>query len=124
MWGYATAFVAGWSAHAILAESRSGDSRDGVEKFLAERETTLREQYATTDMDYVEFGDRIATVENPGTERIMRDAVRVDGIGVETAWEIARTFGGEYDAYAAADREELERVNGVGENRATALLSN
>lgn len=74
-------------------------------------------------MDYIEFGDRIAVLEQPGTESIMRDAIQVDGIGVETAYDIAPAFQGDYDAYRSAGRSELERVNGIGENRATALLN-
>ena len=117
----AAAFAAGFLARGILARER--DDRDDIKQYLADRRAELQQRYETTQMDYVEFGDRIATLEQPGTERIMRDAIDVDGIGVETAYEIARTFQGDYDAYRNAGRNELERVNGVGENRATALLN-
>ena len=117
----AAAFAAGFLTRGVLARERN--DRDDIEQYLADRRHELQQRYETTQMDYVEFGDRITVHEQPGTERIMRDAIQVDGIGVEVALEIAKTFEGDYEAYRDADREELESVNGVGENRATALLN-
>lgn len=115
------AFAAGFTTRGAL-DTRGGN-RDDIEQYLDDRRDELQQRYETTQMDYVEFGDCIAVLEQPGTERIMRDAIHIDGIGVETAYEIARTFQGDYDAYRSAGRSELERVNGIGENRATALLN-
>lgn len=120
---YPLLFAAGWATHAIVADELADDGSDDVESFLDERESQLRERYESTQMDYVEFGERVALLERPGTERIMREAVVVDGVGEEIAFEIARSFDGDYEAFQAAGREKLEEVNGVGENRATALLS-
>lgn len=118
----ALAFAAGFTLRGILDRDDTPD--DDVEQYLEDRREELQERYETTSMDYVEFEDSITILELPGTKRIMRDAVRVDGIGVEIAFEIARTFDGDYGAYRDAGRDELEKVNRVGENRATALLNN
>ena len=107
----------------VWLQQHDRESSDAVDEYLEHREADLRDRYETTAMDYVEFGDRVAVLEAPGTERIMRDAIAVDGVGPDTAFAIARRFGGDYEAYRTADREQLESINGVGENRATALLT-
>lgn len=112
------AFVVGYG----LGAAGETDDRDAIERFLDDREAQLRERYETTRMDYVEFGDRIALLEDPDTPRIMRDAVVEDGIGPETAFNIAREFD-DYEAYRDADKSDYERVNRVGENRARALAN-
>jgi len=119
-------FLAGVGVGALAVELRyrdRGGESDAVDDYLNERESELRQRYETGPMDYVEFGNRIAVIEAPGTERIMRAATRVDGIGPETAFELAAYFEGDYEAFRRADRGEFERVNGVGKNRATALGS-
>ena len=116
----AAAFTAGYIVRGELGDR---DQPGTVEQYLNDHRAELQQRYETTRMDYVEFEDRITILELPGTERIMRDAIQVDGIGVETAFEIARTFQGDYEAYRDAGRDDLERVNGIGENRATALLN-
>jgi hypothetical protein len=117
-------FLAGVGVGALAVKMRYrgvSDGTDAVGDYLDERESALRQRYETGPMDYLEFGDRVAVIEAPGTERIMRAATRVDGIGPETAFELAAYFDGDYEAFRRADRAEFERVNGVGENRATAL---
>ena len=99
------------------------DERDPVEQFLDERRSDLQEQYADDRLTHAAFVNRIAIIEDPGTRRIINDAVSVNGVGVETGLEIARTFNADYDAYRSAGRTELERVNGIGENRAEALIN-
>lgn len=116
----ALAFTAGYIVRGEMGER---DQPDQVEQYLNDRRSELQKRYETTEMGYVEFGDRVTILERPGTERVMHDAIAVDGIGVETAFEIARTFDGDYDAYRRADRDDLESVNGIGENRSTALLN-
>lgn len=103
--------------------SRSGSGSDSVTAVIEDRRQELRGRYESGPMDYVEFGDQIAVLEDPGTEQIMREAITVDGVGPETAFEIAREFDGEYSEFRDADRDDLVRVNGVGENRAGALMN-
>ncbi|MDT3437317.1 hypothetical protein [Haloarcula sp. 1CSR25-25] len=100
--------VAGYAARDIQTR---GDGRDEIESYLNERETELRERYQTTEMDYVEFGERIAVLEDPDTERIMRDAVAVDRIGPATAFRLAQWFDG-WEDYRDADQDAYEPVNG------------
>jgi|GEM_PF-6376312 len=113
----AVGFVAGYLARDIQTRD---DGPDEIETFLGEREAELRQRYQTTEMDYVEFGERIAVIEDPDTERIMRDATDVDGIGPKTAFRIAEWFDG-YDEYRDADAESHQDVNGIGPNKGRAL---
>ncbi|RLM32632.1 hypothetical protein [Haloarcula sp. Atlit-120R] len=110
-------FVAGYLARDIQTRD---DGPDEIEAFLTDREAELRQRYETTEMDYVEFGERIAVVEDPDTERIMRDATDVDGIGPKTAFRIAEWFDG-WAAYRDADGEGHREVNGIGPNKGRAL---
>lgn len=116
------AVSAGWLLLCLMPINP--DDSDDVEQFLDEEREALQQRYETTAMTYVEFGERITVLEDPGTERIIRDATDVDGIGPETALEIAATFGGDYEAYRTGSNEDLQAVNGIGPNRATALLHN
>jgi NAD-dependent DNA ligase len=109
--------LVGYVARDIQARE---DDPDEIETFLDERETELRQRYETTEMDYVEFGERIAVLEDPDTERIMRDAVTVDRIGPKTALRIAQWFDGWAD-YRDADQDAYEAVNGIGPNKGRAL---
>ncbi|PSQ18189.1 hypothetical protein BRD02_01580 [Halobacteriales archaeon QS_8_69_73] len=63
-----------------------------------------------------------ALLEDPATEDVMYAVTDVDGIGPHTALEIAREYRSP-DALAAADRADLEAINGIGENRARAIRS-
>lgn len=95
-----------------------------VTAYLERERQKMNERYVTTKIiDVEELEQRAELLLSPGTEQIMRDAVQVDGIGPHTAFRIAELFDGDYQAYEQADRETLESVNGVGENRATALLN-
>lgn len=121
----AAGIVIGFLGGYLIRDTFSvSDGRDSIDRFLDERRDELQTQYAESKMTHRAFVNRIVVIEDPETEQIIRDAVTVDGIGPETALEIARTFNADYDAYRAAGRDELEKVNGVGENRATALLNN
>jgi len=110
------AFAAGYLARA----TREVDNSDAVDQFLASREQKLRERYTTTAMDYVTFGDEIALVEDPDTERIMRAAVAVEGIGPKRAFRLARRFDS-YDTFRSASADEYAAVNGIGQQRGAAL---
>lgn len=116
----AASFAAGYIARGKV---RNREQRGTVEQFLDGRLDELQSAYAEGRLTHSAFVNQIAVIEDPDTEKIIQDAITVDGIGVETALEIARTFNANYEAYRHADRDELERVNGVGENRATALLN-
>ena len=119
-------FLAGAAVGALAVKLRHrerGGESDLIDVYLDERESELRQRYETGPMSYVEFGDRIAIIKMPGTERIMRAATQVDGIGPETAFALAVYFEGDYETFRKANREAFETVNGVGENRATALVS-
>lgn len=116
----ASAFAAGYAIRGRIA---TPDQRDEVERFLDERRDELQSAYAEGRLTHSAFVNRIAIIEDPATEQIIQDAITVDGIGVETGLEIARTFNADYQAYRSAGRRELERVNGVGENRASSLLN-
>jgi len=111
--------VLGYAARDI--QSRE-DTPDEIEQFIAERESELRQRYETTAMDYVEFGDRVALLEDPDTERIMRDATDIDGIGPKTAFRIAQWFDG-WDDYRDAGQSEYQDVNGIGPNKGRALAA-
>ncbi|NLV14351.1 hypothetical protein [Haloarcula argentinensis] len=113
----ALGFVAGYLARGIQTRN---DGPDEIGAFLDEREAELRQRYETTEMDYVEFGERIAVFEDPETERIMRDAVDVDRIGPKTAFRIAQWFDG-WEDYRDADQDAYEDVNGIGPNKGRAL---
>lgn len=116
----AVAFTAGYIAR---GEVGADDQRGTVERFLDEQRGEIQTAYAEGRLTHSAFVNRIAVIEDPDTVQIMQDAITVDGIGVDTGLEIARTFNANYDAYRDAERDDLERVNGVGENRATALLN-
>jgi len=68
-------FLAGLlvGAVGVWLQQHDPESSDAVDEYLEQREADLRDRYETTAMDYVEFGDRVAVPEAPGTERIMRD---------------------------------------------------
>lgn len=120
---FVTVSVAFTAGYIVRGELDDRDQSGQVEQYLDNHRAELQERYETTQMDYIEFEDHITVLEFSGTERIMRDAIQVDGIGVETPFETARTFQGDYKSYRDTGRDDLERVNGVGENRATALLN-
>lgn len=118
----ATVAVVAFGVGYVLGDRGDTDQSDSIEQFLEDELQAAKDRYATTDIDDEEqLAFEIMLLERPGTERIMRDAVTVDGIGPETALAVARHFDGDYHEYRAADVDTLQRVNGVGENRATAL---
>jgi ERCC4-type nuclease len=79
-----------------------------------------REAYVTGDIDEAEFERRVETLLDPETEQIREAVTPVQGIGPELSLAIAREFDS-LDELHDADREELEDVNGVGEQRAEAI---
>jgi NAD-dependent DNA ligase len=114
----AVAFGAGY----LIGDPNTTDETDHIDQFLADELQAAKDRYATTEVDDEEnLAFEVMLLERPGTERIMREAVTVDGVGPETALAIAKHFEGDYHEYRAADVETLQRVNGVGENRARAL---
>lgn len=112
----------GWIL-ALSTSSQDGDSADSVSAFLDQRRTSLQDRYAAGDLDHETFADRIALLEAPDTERIMRDAVRVDGIGPKTAYSVVKVCDGNWQRYREAEPMALKAINGVGENRAHALTN-
>lgn len=103
-----------------MTDERASASVAGT--LRAQREE-LDERYREGRMTFEEHERRIGLLEEPGTRKIMHHATDVDGVGPQTALEIARHFEGDFDAYRDADVPELQRVNGVGPNRAQALLN-
>lgn len=118
------AFGVGIGVAAERARQTREDTPGSVTAYLEREREKMEERYVTTDaMDGDDLDDRADLLLSPGTEQIMRDAVEVDGVGPHTAFRIAELFDGDYRAYKQAGRGELEAVNGVGSNRATALLN-
>lgn len=107
-------FVLVLVAVSLLSDLRAdGDHAD-------DRIDDLREQYVTGDIDLDEYERRVGVYLDPEAERI-RDLVEdVDGIGPETSLEVAVAFDG-VDELREADREVLEDVPLVGEQRAAAI---
>lgn len=115
--------VVAFGAGYLLRDHQTrGDEPDEIEAFLDECEAELRQRYQTTEMDYVEFGERVSVIEDPDTERIMRNAVTVDGIRPETAFPIAQWFGS-WEDYREADQDTYENVNGIGPNKGRELTA-
>jgi hypothetical protein len=56
-----------------LHEYEANEAPDAVDVYLDWREADLRGRYKTA-MNDIEFGDRMALLEAPGIERIMRTA--------------------------------------------------
>lgn len=119
---FAAVFAAGLAIGYALRGRADRDDRDEIDAFLDEREQELRERYQTTEMDYVTFAERIAPIEDPHTERIMRDAVDVDGIGPATAFRLACRFDG-WEDYRSATSEEYQQVNRIGEQKGRSLAA-
>lgn len=111
-------FGAGYGYRGLRARDRSAGP---VESYLDDRRQQLRERYATGEISRAQFAAEIETVEDPSTERIMHLARDVDGVGPHIAFTIAREFD-DVEDLAESDRETLERINRVGENRAHAVL--
>lgn len=113
-----TGFLAGYWLRGRLQDH----DKDAIDQFLEEELQAAEDRYAATEIDDEEnLAFEVMILQQPGTERIMRDAIDVDGVGPETALAIAKHFDGDYQQYRAADVDTLQRVNGIGENRATAL---
>lgn len=112
-----------YAAVRAAASMSTRESTDPTEVYLAERRRNLREQYELGECSLATFEDRLVVLELPGTETIMRDAVGVDGIGPRTAFKLARHVEGDVDRYRAADHETLQAVNGIGPNRASAIVA-
>lgn len=76
--------------------------------------------YATGDIDHAELERRLDVLADPEARRIRQASERVNGIGEATSWALAA----EFDSLAElrdADRERLESVVNVGEQRADAI---
>jgi hypothetical protein len=86
-----------------LHEYEANEAPDAVDVYLDWREADLRGRYKTA-MNDIEFGDRMALLEAPGTERIMRDGIAVNDANSDTAVAIQRCFEGDYETCRAAKR--------------------
>lgn len=118
--GVGIGFLAGYGIKGRM----QSDETDTIDEFLEEELQATKDRYASTEIDDEEqLAFEIMLLEQPGTERIMRDATDVDGVGLETAAAIAKHFEGDYQRYRDADAEALQAVNGIAENRANALRS-
>lgn len=118
--GLIIGFVAGYAYRG----HRDRDDRDEIEGFLEEKVDEVQGRYYSTIVDDEESLEYdLLVLQEPGTELIIRSAVDVDGVGPETALDIAMHFGGDYAAFANADVDEFQTVNGVGEQRSRALAT-
>lgn len=107
----------------ILGNESGGDEpADSVAGLLKERREALREDYREGRISHERFASEIELLEDPRTEDVMYAVTDVDGIGPATALEIAREYRTTADL-VDADVDDLEEVNGVGENRARAMRS-
>jgi NAD-dependent DNA ligase len=117
-----TAFGIGLVIGYLAGGFNSSDDTDHIDQLLEEELQAAQDRYAATPIDDEEqLAFEIMILERPGTERIMREAVDVDGVGPETALAVAKHFEGDYHEFREADVDALQEVNGVGENRARAL---
>lgn len=119
--GAIVGFFAGWLLRGRVIAS---NDRDEIEAFLEAKIGEVQERYySTTVDDEAALEYELLVLQEPGTKLIMRSAVDVDGIGPETALDVAMHFEGDYSAFANAGADELQKVNGVGEQRSRALVS-
>jgi len=81
----------------------------------------VHQLYLADEIDERELEHRLEVLVDDRA-RVVRDmADDVDGIGEELSRDIAREFDSVADLWAA-DAEDFERVDGIGEARAAALL--
>lgn len=80
----------------------------------------VREQYVAGDIDEVEMEQQLARAMDPEYHELRDHVEDVAGIGDDLSESIAIRFGS-VDELREADPEELQRVNGIGEQRAEAI---
>jgi ERCC4-type nuclease len=119
---FAAVFGLGLLAGYAVGSSASDNAPDSVQALLEEHRETVRDDYQAGRISHARFAAEVELLEDPATEDVMYAVTDVDGIGPHTALEIAREYRSP-DALAAADRADLEAVNGIGENRARAIRS-
>lgn len=112
------AFAAGYA----WGRESGGESLDSVQALLEARRERVREAYLEGRISKERYDDEIDLLLDPSTREVMYAVVDVDGVGPKTALEIARRYRS-VDDLARADRDDLESVNGVGENRAGAICA-
>ncbi|WP_135304126.1 helix-hairpin-helix domain-containing protein [Haloarcula amylovorans] len=81
----------------------------------------VHQQYLDNEIDEAELEARLAVLvdDRATTIRDMTDAV--DGIGEELSRDLAREFDSVADLHAA-DADDLQQVDGIGEKRAETLV--
>ena len=119
---YALLAIGALWGYIIGRQTAGGDQTGAVDRFLDEQRERLNREYERDDrLTIDEYERRLSFLLEPDTARIMRDARKVDGVGIKSAFAVAREFDGDFDAYRSASEAELRRANGVGENRARAI---
>jgi ERCC4-type nuclease len=96
----------------LYVEWRSGPDPDTPEG--------IRLAYERGEIDHAELERRLDVVMDPEADRIREAVERVSGIGEATSWNIAAEFDSLREL-READREEIQRVPNIGEERAAAL---
>jgi competence protein ComGC len=93
---------------------------------LEQARETVQADYEAGRIDHEQFEQRLDLLYDAGTEAVFHTTRTIDGIGGETAYELAVTYDDlaqlRCAAVGAAD-PALESVNGVGLNRAQAIQS-
>ena len=85
---------------------------------------TAQADYEAGRIDHEQFERRLDILYDAGTEAVFHTSRTIDGIGEETAYELAVTYDDLAQLRRAAVGEAdpaLESVNGVGSNRAQAI---
>lgn len=98
---------------ASMVRQRLGSDPDPIDEAKA--------AFATGEIDAAEFDRRLEFHLDDRNDRIRAVVEDVNGVGEATSKAIAREFDS-LEALRRADREDLERVYGVGEETAEAVL--
>jgi NAD-dependent DNA ligase len=115
----AGAFLVGLVLGSAVSTS-SDDSPDSVKALLEDRRESVQEDYSVGLISHERLADELTLLEDPETERVMYAVADVDGVGPKKALAVARQFRS-LEELSAADADDLEEVNGVGENYARAI---
>lgn len=94
--------------------------RSETEQTIEEAVAEIHEQYVTGEIDEIEMEQQLARALDPEFHELRDHVEEVSGIGNDLSEAIAIRFGS-VDALRAADDEDLQRISGVGDQRAEAI---